>query len=297
MFINYWVIFFLLHLSISGLVNMIMISYPGQSNASSKQTICVGVIVILWSFAGVSPTYTKITKNLGTLGIIVNRLSPFAYSHELEFIDELQPYPSIFNTNIILNKFNFEYPNKNGCLIALILFWLITNFIAYLILESNHSKLYEKYKTKLSLLILDIKFNIYKLRYFYRKKKNVKIKNSKVKSTTASVKTTAMVITNNNDNNNEIILQINDDKLTEKDDNENQNAKTTYYTTSVNNNYGNNNNSNNEMSVELNDIKARTNNDRNSNNSSVLYNDNKTTSIRIDKYQLNPLHVKDNDLV
>ena len=268
-----------------------MISYPGQSNASSKQTICVGIIVILWSFAGVSPTYTKITKNLGTLGIIMNRLSPFAYSHELEFIDELQPYPTIFNTNIILNKFNFEYPNKNGCLIALTMFWLITNFIAYLILESNHSKLYEKYKTKLSLLILDIKFNIYKLRYFYRKKKNVKIKNSKIKSTTTSVETTAMVITNN------------DDKLTEKVDNENQNAKTTYYTTSVNNNYGNdnynsnNNNSNHEMSVELNDIKARTNNDRNSNNSSVLYNDNKTTSIRIDKYQLNPLHVKDNDLV
>jgi len=291
MFINYWVIFFLLHLSISGLVNMVMISYPGQSNASSKQTICVGIIVILWSFAGVSPTYTKITKNLGTLGIIMNRLSPFAYSHELEFIDELQPYPTIFNTNIILNKFNFEYPNKNGCLIALTLFWLITNFIAYLILESNHSKLYEKYKTKLSLLILDIKFNIYKLGYFYRKNTNVKIKNSKIMSTTTSVETTAMVITNN------------DDKLTEKDDNENQNAKTTYYTTSVNYNYGNdndnsnNNNSSNEMSVELNDIKARTNNDRNSNNSSVLYNDNKTTSIRIDKYQLNPLHVKDNDLV
>lgn len=280
-----------------------MISYPGQSNASSKQTICVGIIVILWSFAGVSPTYTKITKNLGTLGIIVNRLSPFAYSHELEFIYELQPYPTIFNTNIILNKFNFEYPNKNGCLIALMLFWLITNFIAYLILESNHSRLYEKYKTKLSLLILDIKFNIYKLRYFYRKKKNVKIKNSKimdvsnVKSTTTSVKPTAMVITNNNDNNNDIVLQINDDKKTEKDVNENQNSNTTYYTTSVKNNYGNNNNSNNEMSVELNDIKARTNNDRNSKNSSELYNDNKTTSIRIDKYQLNPLHVKDNDLV
>ena len=56
----------------------------------------------------------------------------------------------------------------------------------------------------------------------------------------------------------------------------------------MNNNYGNDNNnsnnndSNNEISVELNDIKAR-----NSNNSSVLYNDNKTTSICIDKYQLN----------
>jgi hypothetical protein len=66
----------------------------------------------------------------------------------------------------------------------------------------------------------------------------------------------------------------------------------------VNNNYGNDNNnsnnndSNNEISVELNDIKAR-----NSNNSSVLYNDNKTTSICIDKYQLNPLHVKDHDLI
>jgi hypothetical protein len=301
MFINYWVTFFLLHLSISGLVNMVMISYPGQSNASSKQTICVGIIVILWSFAGVSPTYTKITKNLGTLGIIVNRLSPFAYSHELEFIYELQPYPTIFNTNIILDKFNFEYPNKNGCLIALILFWLITNFIAYLILESNHSRLYEKYKTKLSLLILDIKFNIYKLRYLYRKKKNVKIKNSKimnnsnVKSTTTSEKTKAMVIANNN-NNNDIILQIDDGKLTEKVDNENKYTNT-INTTSINNNYGNNNDRNNEMGVELNDIQARTNNIRNSNNSTVSYNDNKTTSVRMNNYQLNPLHVKENDLV
>jgi hypothetical protein len=71
----------------------------------------------------------------------------------------------------------------------------------------------------------------------------------------------------------------------------------------VNYNYGNddnnsnNDNSNNEMSVELNDIKARTNNDRNGNNSTVLYNDNKTTSIRIDKNQLNPLHVEDHNLV
>ena len=283
---------------------MIMISYPGQSNASSKQTICVGIIVILWSFAGVSPTYTKITKNLGILGIFVNRISPFAYSHELEFIYELQPYPTIFNTNIILNKFHFEYYNKNNCFLVLILFWLITNFIAYLNLESNHSRLYEIYKTKLSLFILDIKFNIYKLRYSYRKKKNLKFKNSKnldisnLKSTITSIITA--IVTTDNSNNNDVILQINDAKLIEKDDNEIIN--TSNYATSTNNNDDdiNNNENNDQMTIELNDMKVRTNNNnnnRNSNNSSVIYNDNKTTSIRIDRFQMNPLHVTDHDHV
>jgi len=136
--IDYWLIFLCLHLSISGLVNIIMlINLKGNHNASMKQTICVGLIVILWSFAGISPTYDTITSNLGIFGSIIIQISPFTYSQQLEFIIELESYPDIFYrvSDRLLSTFHFDYDNKHICIEVMILFWGISNTIAYIILK------------------------------------------------------------------------------------------------------------------------------------------------------------------
>ena len=136
--IDYWLIFLCLHLSISGLVNIIMlINLKGNHNASMKQTICVGLIVILWSFAGISPTYDTITSNLGIFGSIIIQISPFSYSQQLELIIELESYPDIFYdvSDRLLSTFHFDYDNKHICIEVLIFYWGISNTIAYIILK------------------------------------------------------------------------------------------------------------------------------------------------------------------
>ena len=128
----------MLTFSISGLVNIIMlINLKGNHIASMKQTICVGLIVILWSFAGISPTYDTVTSNLGIFGSIIIQISPFSYSQQLEFIIELESYPDIFYdvSDRLLSAFHFDYDNKHICIVVLILYWGISNIIAYIMLK------------------------------------------------------------------------------------------------------------------------------------------------------------------
>jgi len=135
--IDYWLIFLLLHLAISGLVNIIMLINLKSNQTSIKQTICVGLIVILWSFAGISPKYDTIISNLGSFGSIIIQISPFSYSQQLEFIIELESYPDIFNniSDRLLSTFHFDLNHKHICIIVLILYWVISNIIAYIILK------------------------------------------------------------------------------------------------------------------------------------------------------------------
>lgn len=135
--IDYWLIFLLLHLAISGLVNIIMLINLKGNQTSIKQTICVGLIVILWSFAGISPTYDTIISNLGSFGSIIIQISPFSYSQQVEFIIELESYPDIFNniSDRLLSTFHFDLNHKHICIIILILYWVISNIIAYIILK------------------------------------------------------------------------------------------------------------------------------------------------------------------
>ena len=121
---------------------MVMLSKQGSRHTSIKQTICVGFIVIFWSFAGISPTYGTITMNLGEVGLNIIRMSPFSYSQELEFIIELQSYPDIYYKVIdgLLTTFHFDFSHRHLCILALLLYFVITNVLAYLMMKLNKSK-------------------------------------------------------------------------------------------------------------------------------------------------------------
>ena len=208
----------MLHLAISGFVNMIVLFLPGQRNASVKQMVCVGIIVILWSFAGVSPNYTTIIKNLGFIGLTVNTVSPFTYSHELEFIYELQPYPAIFNTSSILTKFNFSYNDEGPCFAVLIMYWLLTNCLAYLILQSSRSKIYDKFHCIVATLLSDIIMN-HSNRTYYKKDRILDIKSvTWVKAVVQHVFKTADGVTDIDDNGNDDRNEKDDGSVKTKDD-------------------------------------------------------------------------------
>jgi len=118
--------------------------YGKQNNSNIKQTICVGLIVIFWSFAGTSPTYGTITSNLGLIGKIIIHISPFSYIQQLLFIIELESYPDIYNniSNQLLTTFHFNYNYKYNCIILLICYNFILIIIAYMILKISRWKFY-----------------------------------------------------------------------------------------------------------------------------------------------------------
>jgi hypothetical protein len=130
-FISYWYAFFLLHLAVSGLVNLIAVAYPN----SNRATFSVGCIVLLWSFGGVSPSFKAMEDSMSVFAVIMNTLSPFRYSFEIEIINELQQYPAIWDTSGLYNKLGYSEGKKPGCIGALIAYFVLANFFAYICAE------------------------------------------------------------------------------------------------------------------------------------------------------------------
>eukprot|EP01032_Pedospumella_encystans_P014018 gene14018-16118_t len=130
-FIEYWYCFFLLHLAISGLVNFLAVAYPGSNTA----TISVGVVVLLWSFGGVSPNISTMEDSMSIFATILNAVSPFNYSFQVEVINEIQMYPNVWNPEKLLARFNYLSVNRDPCVGALILYWFLANLMAYWVAE------------------------------------------------------------------------------------------------------------------------------------------------------------------
>jgi hypothetical protein len=130
-FISYWYMFFLLHLAVSGLVNLIAVAYPN----SNRATFSVGCIVLLWSFGGISPSFKAMQDSMSVFAVIVNTLSPFRYSFEIEVINELQQYPAIWDTSSLYDKLGYAESEKSSCVGALVAYFVVANFCAYLCAE------------------------------------------------------------------------------------------------------------------------------------------------------------------
>jgi len=130
-FIEYWYCFFLLHLAISGLVNFLAVAYPGSNTA----TISVGVVVLLWSFGGVSPNISTMEDSMSVFATILNAVSPFNYSFQVEVINEIQMYPNVWNPEKLLERFNYRSVDRDPCIGALILYWFLANLMAYWVAE------------------------------------------------------------------------------------------------------------------------------------------------------------------
>eukprot|EP00598_Pedospumella_elongata_P008323 CAMPEP_0185012042 /NCGR_PEP_ID=MMETSP1098-20130426/98099_1 /TAXON_ID=89044 /ORGANISM="Spumella elongata, Strain CCAP 955/1" /LENGTH=1003 /DNA_ID=CAMNT_0027541093 /DNA_START=23 /DNA_END=3034 /DNA_ORIENTATION=+ len=130
-FIEYWYCFLLLHLAISGLVNFLAVAYPGSNTA----TISVGVVVLLWSFGGVSPNISTMEDSMSVFATILNAVSPFNYSFQVEVINEIQMYPNVWNPEKLLGRFDYRSVDRDPCIGALILYWFISNLLAYCVAE------------------------------------------------------------------------------------------------------------------------------------------------------------------
>jgi hypothetical protein len=54
--------------------------------SKNKNSIAAGVLVVLWCFGGVVPSYASIQTRLHALGILLNHCSPFKWSFEMQVI-------------------------------------------------------------------------------------------------------------------------------------------------------------------------------------------------------------------
>jgi hypothetical protein len=98
--LDYWLLYVLLYLAISGLANfcscMFAVRVPLSvelclgdiflcgTQGKSRVSFASGLLVVLWCFGGVSPSYTFIVARLNVLGILLNACSPFKWSLEMQ---------------------------------------------------------------------------------------------------------------------------------------------------------------------------------------------------------------------
>lgn len=130
-FADYWYCFFLLHLAISGMVNFIVIAYPG----ANKATFSVGCVVLLWSFGGVSPPIKTMEDSMGAFASILNAISPFTYGFEVEVINELTMYPQVWNVEALLARWSYRSVHRDKCIGGLIVYFFVANLFAYFVAE------------------------------------------------------------------------------------------------------------------------------------------------------------------
>lgn len=145
---QYWVMFLLLHMAISGFCNFIAV-FIGGKNAS---LIASGAIVVFWSFGGITPTKATLEERMGNFGTLMNSLSMFSPSFNLALRYELVRYTDAWN--VVTDKYKAAYQidsfDTSPYTSALIAYWIISNTLAYLWLEYKRDdfRLWRLFSTK-----------------------------------------------------------------------------------------------------------------------------------------------------
>eukprot|EP01040_Poterioochromonas_malhamensis_P009564 gene9564-10383_t len=131
-FLDYLTIYVLLHLSISAMSNMMAIVMPRRI----KNLGTLGLVVLLWLFGGIQPTNDKIPSVFPVLGPIINDLSPFRWSFELQAVQETSHYAEIFSPLIkrVLRTRSYVIENLRRDRCMLLLYWFAYNVAAVLLL-------------------------------------------------------------------------------------------------------------------------------------------------------------------
>jgi hypothetical protein len=80
-FLNYWGLFFLLHLVFASMANLVAIAVPGKDQGLG---VMLGLIVVLWLFGGVQPPYSELRSDIPVVGPLFNAISPFRFSFPLQ---------------------------------------------------------------------------------------------------------------------------------------------------------------------------------------------------------------------
>lgn len=68
--------------------------------SKNKNSVASALLVVLWCFGGVSPSYEAMVKRLSVLGVLLNYCSPFRWSFELQTTMELERYSPAFDQTI-----------------------------------------------------------------------------------------------------------------------------------------------------------------------------------------------------
>ena len=137
---QYLAIYMLLHLAISAEANLLAILFPG------KQTtlIASGVIIVLWSVGGISPTTLSIKDELGFLGEVLMAISPFSASFRLQVMVEFNAYSGSWGESIevFYKQFGYRSYQLRQSYSSLTLHWFVCNMLAYiaLILKRDNGK-------------------------------------------------------------------------------------------------------------------------------------------------------------
>jgi hypothetical protein len=129
---QYVIIFLLLMLAISGLINFCSITFGKKS----APVVTSGLIIILWTVGGIQITNESIETSLKGFGLFLIAISPFQASFELHMIFELQQYSQAMRevVNIYLNRFDYKLTHISSGIVHLILYFIISNICALLML-------------------------------------------------------------------------------------------------------------------------------------------------------------------
>jgi hypothetical protein len=149
-FFDYWLFTLLLYLAVMGMANLIAVKVPGKG----KGFLANGVIVIMWSFGGISPTRASLRDRMGIFGQAINYVSPFKWSFEFQMLAEFENYSAAYDTQIDKYLTQFEYSRNNYqlCVRRLLLHAFASNFLAilWLLWAKDHFKQWRMIKSKVT---------------------------------------------------------------------------------------------------------------------------------------------------
>jgi hypothetical protein len=129
---QYIAIFLLLNLAVAGLINFCSIAFGKQS----APVITSGLVIILWTVGGIQITKESIYSSLDGFGRFLVAISPFQSSFELQMVTELNQYSEAVSdiVKVYLDKFSYRLSHTAACIVHLILYFIISNVLALLML-------------------------------------------------------------------------------------------------------------------------------------------------------------------
>jgi hypothetical protein len=128
---DYFFVFFLLILAVSGLCNLCAVLFENRAG-----TIANGLLIVLWAAGGIEPTVEEIYSSLKGFGKFLVWISPFRRTFEISAVMEGRVYSEAYYLSVenLYGKFRFVEDRYNADVMYLILYWVVTNAIAVLAL-------------------------------------------------------------------------------------------------------------------------------------------------------------------
>jgi ABC-type multidrug transport system ATPase subunit len=128
-FLCYWAIFIAIHVALSAISNLISICLTGKI----KDLMTLGTVVVLWLFGGVQPPYPKLPDVAPVIGPILNGMSPFRWSFQLQVLLETEGYEEVWDeaNDKLYDTYGYNMKSKSLCAGMLVAYWAIVNVLAY----------------------------------------------------------------------------------------------------------------------------------------------------------------------